>query len=99
MSKYVCKVCGYVHEGDEPPAQCPVCKVPGSMFEKVEGEMKLAAEHEFGVGAKLDGIPEEDRNYIMEQLKANFTGECSEVGMYLCMARRPVLGKGRLGRG
>ena len=87
MSKYVCKVCGYVHEGDEPPAQCPVCKVPGSMFEKVEGEMKLAAEHEFGVGAKLDGIPEEDRNYIMEQLKANFTGECSEVGMYLCMAR------------
>ena len=87
MSKYVCKVCGYVHEGDEPPAQCPVCKVPGSMFEKVEGEMKLAAEHEFGVGAKLDGIPEEDKNYIMEQLKANFTGECSEVGMYLCMAR------------
>ncbi len=87
MSKYVCKVCGYVHEGDEPPAQCPVCKVPGSMFEKVEGEMKLAAEHEFGVGAKLDGIPEEDRNYILEQLKANFTGECSEVGMYLCMAR------------
>ena len=87
MSKYVCKVCGYVHEGDEPPAQCPVCKVPGSMFEKVEGEMKLAAEHEFGVGAKLDGIPEEDKSYIMEQLKANFTGECSEVGMYLCMAR------------
>ena len=87
MSKYVCKVCGYVHEGDEPPAQCPVCKVPGSMFEKVEGEIKLAAEHEFGVGAKLDGIPEEDKNYIMEQLKANFTGECSEVGMYLCMAR------------
>ena len=51
MSKYVCKVCGYVHEGDEPPAQCPVCKVPGSMFEKVEGEMKLAAENLEKVGS------------------------------------------------
>ena len=87
MKKFVCKVCGYVHEGDTPPEKCPVCKVPGSMFEEIQGEMKLAAEHEFGVGAKLDGIPEEDKNYIMEQLKANFTGECSEVGMYLCMAR------------
>ena len=85
--KYVCPVCGYVHEGDTPPEFCPVCKVPGSKFTKVEGEIKLAAEHVFGIGAKLDNVPEEDKNYIMEQLKANFVGECSEVGMYLCMAR------------
>ena len=87
MKKFVCKVCGYVYEGETPPERCPVCKVPASMFEEIQGEMKLAAEHEFGIGAKLDGVPEEDKNYIMEQLKANFTGECSEVGMYLCMAR------------
>ena len=85
--KFVCPVCGYVHEGDTPPEFCPVCKVPGSRFTKVEGEIKLAAEHVFGVGAKLDNVPEEDKKYIMEQLMANFTGECSEVGMYLCMAR------------
>ena len=87
MAKYVCPVCGYVHEGDNPPEFCPVCKVPGSKFTKVEGEIKLAAEHVFGIGAKLDNVPEEDKKYILEQLKANFTGECSEVGMYLCMAR------------
>ena len=85
--KFVCPVCGYVHEGDTPPEFCPVCKVPGSKFTKVEGEIKLAAEHVFGVGAKLDNVPEEDKKYILEQLKANFVGECSEVGMYLCMAR------------
>ena len=85
--KFVCPVCGYVHEGDTPPEFCPICKVPGSKFTKVEGEIKLAAEHVFGVGAKLDNVPEEDAKYIMEQLKANFAGECSEVGMYLCMAR------------
>ena len=87
MKKFVCPVCGYVHEGDTPPEFCPVCKVPGSKFTEVTGEMKLAAEHVFGVGTKLDNVPEEDKAYILEQLKANFTGECSEVGMYLCMAR------------
>ncbi len=87
MKKFVCPVCGYVHEGDTPPEFCPVCKVPGSKFIEVTGEMKLAAEHVFGVGTKLDNVPEEDKAYILEQLKANFTGECSEVGMYLCMAR------------
>ena len=85
--KFVCPVCGYVHEGDTPPEFCPICKVPGAKFIKVEGEIKLAAEHVVGVGAKLDNVPEEDKKYILEQLKANFTGECSEVGMYLCMAR------------
>ena len=88
MKKFVCPVCGYVHEGDTPPEFCPVCKVPGSKFIEVTGEMKLAAEHVFGVGTKLDNVPEEDKAYILEQLKANFTGECSEVGMYLAMSRQ-----------
>ena len=91
MAKWVCPVCGYIHEGDEAPAECPVCHVDGSKFKKVEGELKLAAEHEFGVYAATvknnPDISEEDKKYIFEQLKANFEGECSEVGMYLCMAR------------
>ncbi|MBQ0000282.1 MAG: NADH peroxidase [Clostridiales bacterium] len=91
MAKWVCPVCGYVHEGDEAPERCPVCKVPGTKFTKVEGELKLAAEHEFGVYAAAvknnENISAEDKAYIFEQLMANFTGECSEVGMYLCMAR------------
>ena len=91
MAKYVCKVCGYVHEGESAPEACPVCKVGAEMFEEVKGELKLAAEHEYGVYAKTvkdnDGISAEDKAYILEQLKANFYGECSEVGMYLCMAR------------
>ena len=49
MKKFVCKVCGYVYEGEAAPEFCPVCKAPASMFEEVKGEMKLAAEHEFGV--------------------------------------------------
>ena len=91
MAKYVCSVCGYIHEGDEPPVECPVCHVGADKFKKVEGELTLAAEHEFGVYAKTvknnPDISEEDKKYIFEQLKANFNGECSEVGMYLCMAR------------
>ena len=92
MKKFVCPVCGYVYEGDEMPAdfKCPVCKVPGSKF-KVMEEGKLAAEHELGIYEKTvannPDISAEDKAYILEQLKANFTGECSEVGMYLCMAR------------
>ncbi len=89
--KYVCKVCGYIYEGPEPPEKCPQCGAPSSMFEEVKGEQKLAAEHEYGVFAKTVkdnvNVSEEDKKYILEQLKANFQGECSEVGMYLCMAR------------
>ena len=89
--KYVCKVCGYVHEGDSAPEQCPVCKAPAKMFEEVKGEMKLAAEHEFGIYettvANNPDISAEDKAYLLSQLNANFNGECSEVGMYLCMAR------------
>ena len=91
MKKFVCKVCGYVYEGETPPERCPVCKVPASMFEEIKGEMKLAAEHEFGVYEKTvaanPDVSEEDKKYILDQLMANFNGECSEVGMYLCMAR------------
>ena len=89
--KYVCSVCGYIHEGDEAPDECPVCHAGSDKFKPVEGELTLAAEHEFGVYDKTvknnPDISDEDKKYIFEQLKANFTGECSEVGMYLCMAR------------
>lgn len=91
MAKWVCSVCGYIYEGDAAPAECPVCHVSSDKFKKVEGEIELAAEHEFGVYASTvknnSDISDEDKKYIFEQLKANFDGECSEVGMYLCMAR------------
>ena len=91
MKKFICPVCGYVHEGEQPPEKCPLCGVPGSKFIEQTGEMTLAAEHEYGVYAKTvknnDAVSAEDKAYILEQLKANFDAECSEVGMYLCMAR------------
>ena len=91
MKKFVCKVCGYVYEGETPPERCPVCRVPASMFEEVQGERELASVHEFGVYDKTvannPDVSEEDKKYILDQLMANFNGECSEVGMYLCMAR------------
>ena len=93
MKKFVCSVCGYVHTAEELDAEfrCPVCKVPASKFVEQKGEMKLAAEHEFGIYEKTvennPDISAEDKAYIKEQLFANFNGECSEVGMYLCMAR------------
>ena len=80
MAKYVCNVCGYVYEGDEPPIECPVCKAPAEKFTKQEGEMTWAAEHVVGVAK---GAPED----ILKDLRANFVGECTEVGMYLAMAR------------
>ena len=89
--KFVCSVCGYVHEGDAAPEQCPVCKVPAEKFKEQSGEMKLSAEHEYGIYEKTvannPDISAEDKKYIFDQLMANFNGECSEVGMYLCMAR------------
>ena len=91
MKKYVCPVCGYVHEGDNPPEFCPVCKVSGDKFTVMEEGAALAAEHEYGVYAKTvknnPDISDEDKKYIFDQLMANFNGECAEVGMYLCMAR------------
>ena len=91
MKKWLCKVCGYIYEGPEAPAECPVCHAKSNKFEEVKGELKLAAEHEFGVYGKTvknnPDISEEDKKYIFDQLTADFNGECSEVGMYLCMAR------------
>ena len=88
MAKWVCPVCGYVHEGDNPPEFCPVCKVPGSKFKKQEAEMSWAAEHVVGVGKSFGAdVPEEVQKEIIEGLRSNFNGECSEVGMYLAMGR------------
>jgi len=85
--KWRCTVCGYIYEGPAAPAECPTCHAKADKFVQYEASTQLAAEHVFGIGTKLDGVSEEDKKYILDQLKANFNGECSEVGMYLCMAR------------
>ena len=78
--KYVCQVCGYVHEGDNPPAECPVCHVPADKFTAQGGDKVYAAEHVVGVASNA---PDD----IKEGLRSMFNGECTEVGMYLAMAR------------
>ena len=78
--KFVCSVCGYVHEGDSAPAECPVCHVGADKFIAQGEEKTWAAEHVVGVASD---VPED----IKADLRANFEGECSEVGMYLAMAR------------
>ncbi len=78
--KWVCSVCGYVYEGPEAPANCPQCKAPASKFVKQEEGISWADQHVVGVAQGVD--PE-----IIEDLRANFNGECSEVGMYLAMSR------------
>ncbi|MDY5221587.1 MAG: NADH peroxidase [Eubacteriales bacterium] len=80
MKKFVCTICGYVYEGEAAPEACPVCKAPASKFIEQSGEMTWAAEHVVGVA---NGAPQE----IIDGLRENFTGECTEVGMYLAMAR------------
>lgn len=80
--KFVCTVCGYIHEGTEAPEKCPVCKAPASKFkEVVEGELNFVAEHVIGVAK---GCDEE----MIKDLNAHWLGECTEVGMYLAMARQ-----------
>ena len=78
--KFVCSVCGYVHEGNEAPERCPQCKAPKEKFVAQAGELSWAAEHVVGVA---QGVSQD----IIDDLRANFNGECSEVGMYLAMAR------------
>ena len=78
--KFVCSVCGYVYEGDSAPEFCPQCKAPKSKFIEQKGEMSWASEHVVGVA---QGVPQD----IIEDLRMNLNGECSEVGMYLAMAR------------
>ena len=82
MKKFVCAVCGYIYEGNEAPEQCPQCHAPKEKFsELVEGNRNWADEHKIGVAQGVD--PE-----VLEGLRANFTGECTEVGMYLAMSRQ-----------
>ena len=80
MKKFVCTVCGYVHEGDSAPAECPQCHVGAEKFKEQTGAREWAAEHVVGVAK---GVSED----ILRDLHANFEGECTEVGMYLAMAR------------
>ncbi len=81
MKKWRCTICGEIVESDVRPEKCPLCKAPGEKFEEVTEEgMTWATEHEVGI---TDGVPAE----IVEGLRSNFTGECSEVGMYLAMSR------------
>jgi len=83
MKKFVCKVCGYVHEGSAPPAQCPLCKVgPDQFAEMSDLPTTFATEHVIGVGAK-DKIDAE----VYQGLVDIYNGECAEVGMYLAMSR------------
>ena len=80
MKKFVCGICGYVHEGNEPPENCPQCNAPASKFSEQSGDLSWAAEHIVGIAKD---VPQD----IIDGLRMNFTGECTEVGMYLAMAR------------
>jgi rubrerythrin len=81
MKKFVCTVCGYIYEGEKAPEKCPVCGVGADKFVEQSEEKTWADEHRIGVAK---GVDEE----ILEGLRANFTGECTEVGMYLAMSRQ-----------
>lgn len=84
MKKFICTVCGYVHEGEEAPEFCPQCKQPKSKFKEVvetEGALEFADEHCIGVAKGVDSD-------VLEGLRAHFNGECTEVGMYLAMSRQ-----------
>lgn len=84
MKKFICAICGYVHEGDSAPEKCPQCGAPASKFEEqATGGLVWADEHRIGVAKDVD--PE-----IVEGLRMNFTGECTEVGMYLAMSRQAI---------
>ncbi len=80
MKKYVCLVCGYVYTGDEAPAECPICHAPAEKFQEQKEDAGYATVHEVGSAKGLD-------ERVVEELRANFNGECSEVGMYLAMSR------------
>ncbi len=83
MKKFVCAVCGYVHEGNEPPEVCPICNAPSFEFSAMDGGEGLvfADEHKIGIAKNAD-------EEILEGLKSHFIGECTEVGMYLAMSRQ-----------
>ena len=81
--KFICTVCGYVHEGEEAPEFCPQCKQPRSKFKEVEvgAALTWADEHRLGIAKDVDAE-------VLQGLKAHFNGECCEVGMYLAMSRQ-----------
>ena len=83
--KFICAVCGYIYEGDAAPEKCPICKAPASKFSELkdEGETTYATVHRIG-----DGKPEGVSQEMIDDLRNHFNGECSEVGMYLAMARQ-----------
>ena len=84
MKAYVCKVCGYIHFGEEAPDRCPQCGAKSEMFEEKkeeQGAAQYADEHRIGVAKGLD-------EEVVKGLKDNFMGECTEVGMYLAMSRQ-----------
>ncbi|EAT15313.1 NADH peroxidase [Desulfuromonas acetoxidans] len=83
MKKWVCTVCGYIHEGETAPDKCPQCGVGADKFEEQQNTEGLAWADEHRIGVAKDVDPE-----ILEGLRANFTGECTEVGMYLAMSRQ-----------
>lgn len=79
--KWVCTICGYVHEGPEAPDRCPTCRAPKAKFELMSGERQWADEHRVGVAQGCD-------ERVVQALRENFTAECTEVGMYLAMSRQ-----------
>ena len=81
MKKFICTICGYVFEGEAAPESCPACKAPAEKFNEQAEGLVFADEHRIGVAAGVD--PE-----ILEGLRQNFAGECTEVGMYLAMSRQ-----------
>lgn len=83
MKTFICTVCGFIYEGDTPPEQCPQCKAPAEKFmeKKAETELVWADEHRIGSAKGLD-------QEVVDGLKENFMGECTEVGMYLAMSRQ-----------
>lgn len=81
MKKYVCTVCGYIYEGDAPPEKCPICNAGSDKFKEMSEELQWADEHRVAVAEGVD--PK-----ILEDLRANYLAECTEVGMYLAMGRQ-----------
>jgi rubrerythrin len=81
MKRFVCTVCGYIHEGEQPPEICPICKADSSKFNEIKDDLVWADEHRIGIAADVD-------SEIISDLRANFIGECTEVGMYLAMSRQ-----------
>ena len=82
MKKYICSVCGYIHEAESAPERCPMCKVPAEKFNELqEGPIQFVQEHVIGVAKGCD-------DEMIKDLNNHFIGECTEVGMYLAMSRQ-----------